>query len=126
MSYESLSQRRTLAGFVVLLVAALAAPAIAAEMLNGDQVRSLVGGNTVQGAMEATGDYSEFYAGDGTIRGNGYTGAWTVEGDTMCFQYGSDPKSCWQVGREGDQLQWIKDGRVEGTGTIVAGNPNNF
>ena len=44
----------------------------------------------------------------------------------MCFQYFSDPEYCWQVLRDGDAVQWIKDGRVEGTGTVVKGNPNNF
>jgi hypothetical protein len=63
----------------------------AADMLTGDQIRSLVSGNTVQGNMEAAGAYTEFYAEDGTIKGNGYTGAWNIDGDSMCFQYGSDP-----------------------------------
>ena len=76
--------------------------------------------------MEASGAYSEFYQADGTIKGKDYTGAWSIEGDAMCFQYGTDPKSCWQVLGEGNQVQWVKDGNVEGTGTVVTGNPNNF
>ena len=101
-------------------------PAAAADMLTAEQIRAAIAGNTVQGSMEGSGAYAEFYQADGTIKGKDYTGVWSVEGDAMCFQYGADPKSCWQVAGEGDQVQWIKDGKVEGTGTVVAGNPNNF
>lgn len=27
---------------------------------------------------------------------------------------------------EGDQVNWVKDGKGDGTSTIVKGNPNNF
>ena len=104
----------------------LGGAASAAEMLTDEQIRALVAGNTVQGAMVATGAYVEFYQADGTIKGKDYTGVWGIDGDKMCFQYGSDPKSCWQVARDGDAVQWIKDGKVDGTGTVVKGNPNHF
>jgi hypothetical protein len=109
-----------------LLLSMLSGAAGAAEMLTSDQIRALVSGNTVQGAMVATGPYAEFYKADGTIKGKDYTGVWAIDGDKMCFQYGTDPKSCWQVGRDGDAVQWIKDGKVDGTGTVVTGNPNKF
>ncbi|MFM9842739.1 MAG: hypothetical protein ACKVOI_07195 [Dongiaceae bacterium] len=114
-----------------LLSAALSAlvlplAALAGDALSGDQIRTLVSGNTVQGSMEATGIYTEFYAADGTIKGKDYAGVWSIDGDNMCFQYGSDPAACWQVAKEGDQVQWVKDGKIDGTGTIVMGNPNNF
>jgi hypothetical protein len=109
-----------------LLAAIVVAGAVAADKLSGAQIRDTVVGNTVQGTMEGTGDYAEFYQQDGTIKAQSYSGAWTIEGDRMCFQYGSDPKACWEVAREGETLQWIKDGKVEGTGTIAPGNPRNF
>ncbi|HET6221250.1 MAG TPA: hypothetical protein VFE11_03755 [Dongiaceae bacterium] len=118
--------RRHGAGIALALLAAWPGALAAAELLKGGQIRALVAGNTVQGSMEATGAYTEFYAADGTIRGEGYTGNWTVEGDQMCFQYGSDPKMCWQVAKQGDQLQWIKDGKVDGSGKLVSGNPNKY
>lgn len=107
----------------LLLMAGLA---LAAEPADGARIQAAIAGNTVQGAMQASGAYTEHYAADGTIRGDGYTGAWSIEGDAMCFQYGSDPKSCWQVAIDGDQVSWIRDGKVDGTGTIVPGNPNGF
>jgi len=102
------------------------ASAQAADKLKGQQIRAAVSGNTVQGTMEGTGAYAEFYQNDGVIKGDGYTGVWAIEGDAMCFQYGSDPKSCWEVVRDGDIIQWLKDGKVEGSGTVAPGNPNNF
>lgn len=116
----------------VLLGLALAALSLwpisvdAGDALKGDQIRTLVSGNTVQGAMEGAGAYAEFYADDGTIKAKDYTGIWTIDGDSMCLQYGDDPMACWQVAKEGDQIQWVKEGKIDGTGTVVAGNPNNF
>ncbi|MGQ0565149.1 MAG: hypothetical protein ACT4OK_08760 [Gemmobacter sp.] len=105
----------------------LAAPALwAADLATGDAIRAAIGGNTVQGSMLDSGAYTEFYAGDGTIKGSGYQGKWTVEGDTMCFAYGTDPAACWNVRLDGDKVTWVQDGADKGDGTIVAGNPNNF
>ena len=107
-------------------IAAVLAGAAAVDKLSGAQIRQAVVGNTVQGTMEGSGDYAEFYGQDGTIKAQTYSGAWTIEGDEMCFQYGSDPRQCWEVAREGDTLQWIKDGKVEGTGTVAAGNTHHY
>jgi hypothetical protein len=112
--------------YVVLAFAALAAPAFAQDLATGDQIRAAVSGNTVMGSMSASGAYTEFYAEDGTIRSADYAGRWTVEGDTMCFAYGEDPATCWSVRLSGDQVSWLVDGNVEGSGTIVAGNPNGW
>lgn len=106
--------------------ALIAAPALAQSALTGDQIRGLVSGATIEGAMEGSGPYAEFYAPDGTIRGADYTGAWSVQGDTMCFQYGDGAPSCWSVVGSGSSVQWLQDGAVLGTGTVTAGNPNNF
>jgi hypothetical protein len=110
----------------VLVALAVSAPAWAADKLSGAQIKETVAGNTVQGKMEGTGPYAEFYDKDGTIKGEGYVGAWTIQGDTMCFQYGSDPKMCYGVAKDGGGIQWIKDGKVEGTGTVAPGNPNKY
>jgi hypothetical protein len=113
---------------ITIAVAALitlAASATAAETATGEQISAAISGNTVQGSMIATGAYTEFYAADGVIKGKDYTGKWRVNGDAMCFQYGSDPENCWQVRLDGDQVTWVKDGKDDGTGTLVKGNPNN-
>lgn len=109
-----------------LVVMTLAAPALAQDLASTEAIRAAVAGNTVQGSMLDSGAYAEFYAADGTIRGDGYVGAWTVDGDAMCFAYGEDPATCWQVRLSGNQVTWVQDGAEGGTGTIVSGNPNSF
>ncbi len=114
---------RTLAAVAVALIFPVAAHA--EGLATGPEITAAISGNTVQGSMIASGVYTEFYAEDGTIKGDGYTGTWTVEGDAMCFDYG-EGKDCWNVRIEGVAVTWVQDGTDGGTGTIVAGNPNSF
>jgi len=114
---------RVLSAFAGLFLLAAVAPAFAAT---GDEIRAAISGNTVQGNMDSSGPYAEFYDASGTIKGKDYTGKWTVEGDAMCFEYDGTPKDCWNVELSGDQVRWLKDGASQGTGTIVKGNANGF
>jgi len=111
---------------VVLAMTVPFSAAHAEDMLTGDQIRELVSGNTIAGAMLESGAYAEFYQEDGTIRGDGYTGMWSIDGDTMCFQYGEDPASCWNVSQDGETIQWVQDGAVAGDGMVAEGNTNGF
>ncbi len=103
----------------------LAAPAVAQDLATGEAITAAISGNTVQGSMSASGAYTEFYAADGTIKGNGYAGTWAVEGDTMCFDYG-EGATCWNVSIAGDQVTWINGGATDGTGTILPGNQHGW
>lgn len=109
-----------------ILLLAMGGSAFAGATATGEQITTAITGNTVQGSMMASGAYTEFYGADGVIKGKDYAGKWRVSGDTMCFQYGQDPEACWQVRLDGDQVTWVKDGKDDGSGTIVKGNPNNF
>ncbi len=113
---------------LALAACLLAAPALAAEetLMTGPEIAAAITGNTVEGSMADSGRYSEFYAADGTIKAADYEGAWTVEGDAMCFQYGETAPDCWQVGRAGDEILWVKEGEVLGSGTLRTGNPNGY
>lgn len=121
-------------GFTVRLAAALlAAPlflhlgaALAGEALSGDKIKALVSDATVEGKMNDGMAYAEYYDADGTIKGKDYTGKWTVEGDSMCFVYGADPKKCYQIGETADGIEWMLDGKVDGTGKVTKGNVKNF
>jgi len=104
----------------------IAATASAFAAATGQEIRAALSDNTVQGNMDATGPYAEFYQADGTIKGRDYIGAWSVEGNAMCFVYQDTPKECWNVEVHGDQVHWVKDGKSLGTGTIQHGNPNAF
>ncbi len=104
----------------------LATAAFAQDIATGDAIQAAISGNTVQGSMIASGSYTEFYDADGTIKGKDYSGSWTIDGDKMCFAYGEDAPACFAVQISGDQVKWLSDDGNDGTGTIVAGNPNNF
>jgi hypothetical protein len=96
-------------------------------MLTGDQIKSTVSNMTVEGKMNDGMAYSEFYGADGTIKGKDYTGKWTVEGNEMCFVYGTDPKkSCYGIKKAATGIQWVEDGKVEGDGMVSQGNIRNY
>ena len=97
-----------------------------ADMAKGDQITVAISGNTIQGNMDSLGPYAEHYAADGTVFGKDYKAKWSVEGDTMCWVYDGSPKDCWGAEIAGDQVKWVKDGKAQGSGTIVTGNPNDF
>ncbi|MGF1527880.1 MAG: hypothetical protein ACFCBW_13980 [Candidatus Competibacterales bacterium] len=97
------------------------------QLLDGAEIETVMANKTVQGTMINGARYLEFYGANGEIRGNGYTGRWHVEGDQMCFRYRRERvPSCWEVGLMGDQVRWLKKDDVEGTGTVIPGNPYNF
>ena len=91
---------------IATLACLFALPAIA-EDLTGDAIRGAIIGNTVQGSMNASGGYAEYYAPDGAIKAADYAGAWEVKGNEMCFTYGADPALCATVRLDGDQVVWV-------------------
>ena len=99
---------------------------LAAALASGAEIKAAISGNTVQGSLLASGDFTEFYRNDGAILAKDYNGSWAVKGDQMCFIYGEDPETCWGVEIDGAQMIWMGEGGAEGTGTIISGNPNNF
>lgn len=111
---------------LVLVAASYAQADDLPPLATGQQIKKAVAGNTVEGSMQASGRYTEFYAKDGTVSGKDYKAAWRIEGDTMCWLYKDQPKDCWRASIKGATVQWVKNNKVQGTGTIVKGNINNF
>ncbi len=106
-----------------------AGSAAAADTLptaTGAQLKQAVSGNTVEGSMDASGRYTEFYAADGTVRAKDYKARWSIEGDSMCWVYEGQPKDCWQANIKGASVRWLKGGKAQGSGTVVKGNPNRL
>jgi hypothetical protein len=110
--------------FVVLYL--MASPSLADGLATGAEITAALSGNTVMGSMAASGAYNEYYAPDGTIRAADYEGAWSVQGNAMCFSYGGGDPICWGVQLQGDQVKWVSGETEEGTGTILSGNPNGW
>lgn len=124
LSLPRFSRPRLAAALAAVL---FAAPAAGAEAtLSGEEIRAAVSDSTVEGSMAATGRFAEYYSAEGAIRGKDYVGVWSIEGDEMCFRYGADPAECWKVGRDGQELLWIRNGEVLGRGEVRRGNPNGF
>ena len=91
------------------------------------EITSAVSDHTYQGSMSAAASgFAEYYASDGTIRADGYSGKWRVEDGVMCFQYGEDPESCFEVRLNGPSMEMYKDGAIDGNGMLIKGNPSNF
>ena len=110
----------------LILGAALAASsASAGSFASKDEIQSAMSDHTYQGGM-LSGAFTEYYAPDGTIKGDGYSGAWEATDNGMCFQYGTDPQNCWDLKIDGAAVTLYKDGKVDGAGVVVKGNPNEF
>jgi hypothetical protein len=105
------------------------APAVASAPpapSSGEVIDNALRGNTVEGIIGSTGAYAEFYSPDGYLRGKGYYGLWSIRGDSLCIVYENSAESCLQASVRGDQVIWLKDGKIEGDGTILRGNPDEF
>ena len=117
---------------MVLLVMILTVPltmlaAVAGEKPTAGEITSAVSDHTYQGSMSNAGSgFAEYYAPDGTIRGDGYTGKWRTEDGAMCFQYGEDPERCFEVTVNGPSMVMYKDGDIDGNGMLIEGNPLEF
>ncbi len=114
-----------IAGAALTLVMSVQLPASAAETAKQAAIVAAVSGKSLQGSMLKD-TFVEYYAPDGTIKGKGYSGKWRVSGDTMCFKYGDKPEGRWQLEINGPALTFYKDGKVDGAGILVEGNPHNF
>lgn len=111
----------------LLAALSLGVTAVSAQSLaSGDTIRAAIAGNTVRGAMEASGGFEEYYDPNGTIKGSDYAGEWAINGNRMCFVYDGNPPSCWSMRVEGRTITWVGATGQEGTGTILPGNPRGY
>ncbi len=109
----------------------LVAPPLAADdtrILSGEEIRSQIIGNTVDGLMGTA--FTEFYSPDGAIKGlsgeGRYEGRWSIEKDMLCFEY-NEPFGCRRIGLSGDTVSYITEsGEADGSGTLLKGNPDGL
>ena len=107
--------------FASIVFLALALPASAAS--TGAEIKAALVGNTFDGGMGGS-KYTSFFGADGMYKDASGGGKYAIEGDAVCYP-GTD-FGCYQATITGDKLEWMKDGKSEGTGTIVQGNPMKF
>ena len=120
--------KRILAVATVLALAASPAFARGGDHMGGADLGAAVSGKTIQGSMKGSGNYTEYYAADGTIKGNNYAGKWRIDdNDRMCVSYDNNPsESCWHGKVEGNNVTWLKDGNEDGAGVLSDGDTGGF
>lgn len=129
MTENSFSGRVLGMGLMAFLPLSITAstPVFADEAPSADEVQASVSDHTYQGSMSVAGSgFAEYYAPDGSIKADGYAGAWRAEDGAMCFQYGDKPESCFEVRFNGPSMEMYKDGELDGNGMLIEGNPNDF
>ena len=129
MTENRIAGRTTAVGAAVFLLLSITAPvqALADDAPSAEEVEANVSDHTYQGSMSVAGSgFAEYYAPDGSIKADGYSGVWRTEDGTMCFQYGDKPESCFEVRFHGPSMEMYKDGELDGNGMLIDGNPNNF
>ncbi len=114
-------------------------PAEAPTMLTGEEIRSLISGNTVEGRVTDGYYFKGYHAPDGRVSatsekgGKAYqsTGTWQIEGNTVCVNWADrDWKSgCGAYVKNGESYQFKSTGRGSPsipTAKLVDGNPHNL
>lgn len=115
------------AGIFLVLSFIASMSANADDAPTADQISAAVSDHTYQGSMSVAGSgFAEYYAADGSIRADDYSGKWRAEDGAMCFQYGDKPERCLDVRFHGPSMEMYKDGKLDGNGMLIEGNPNNF
>jgi len=126
-------------GALALAMLGLSALGLRAEdqsFLTLDEISKTIIGNTMTGQAKDGGSYAEYYAPDGVIhgqseKGGAYKGSWWLrkEDNLMCFKYGDGPfdAGCARLALAGDKVDFVlMDGTMEGTATLLTGNPKNL
>lgn len=90
--------------------------------ISAKAISAAVSDHSYQGSMSSpNSSFNEYYAQDGTIQGQGYTGEWTTQEGEMCFAYGDEP-TCYEVSVDGPSMLLRQDGVIKGSGMLIKGN----
>jgi len=120
----------------MLVLSALGSRAEDQSFLTLDEISKTIIGNTMTGQAKDGGGYAEYYAPDGVIHGQSdkrgaYKGSWWLrkQDNLMCFKYGDGPfdAGCTRLSLSGDKVEFVlMDGTVEGSATLLPGNPRKL
>jgi hypothetical protein len=127
------------AGTLAVVVLGLSAVGLRAEersFLTLDEISKTIISNTLTGQAKDGSGYAEYYAPDGVIhgqseKGGAYKARWWLrkEDHLMCFKYGEGPfdAGCTRLSLSGGKVEFVlMDGTVEGSATLLSGNPKNL
>lgn len=106
---------------------------VIAEPLNGQEIKLLLQGNSVQGMTSGAVPLTVYFPEYGEMRGvHSFNykdkGTWWVTDDAFCGQWENwwgTKERCWQIHAQGQYMNWV---RPDGTGVdeveVVKGNPD--
>lgn len=110
------------AGMLLIVAGGVAAQ----DLASGEEIQKLLSGNTL---VTTNGEdiFHEYYDPDGTIRAEGYTAKWEVQGNMGCMDYG-EGMNCWTAVIDGNANIWYRDGKeiATGAGMAVMGNAKGY
>lgn len=99
------------------------------QKMSGTEIVSALVGNSLDGA-DKDGDYVIHYPDDSAMRiayqGRTDTGVWRVKKDQYCRRwshFGKGKERCVRFYRKGDQINWVRKGKVTDRSVLVVGNP---
>lgn len=99
------------------------------ERMSGQEIMSALVGNSLDGA-DKDGDYVIYYASDSAMRiayhGRTDEGVWRIDGNKYCRQwshFGKGKERCVRFFRKGNQINWVRKGKVTDRTVLVPGNP---
>jgi len=131
-------RRLAQSGLLAVALAVLtAASAVAAERLNGEQIRRLFESNTVTGLYTGSNlPFSEYHHPDGRASGHNRNvtnndACWTTTADAVCYYYGPQEKRrtyCFTIETSGDLfvIRSRPSGRINGLARIEKGDPHRY
>ncbi len=103
--------------------------------LSEQDIHAVIVGNSMTG-YSSRGWWTEYYAPDGTIRGQWrsakdnyrYVGKWSVAGKLMCFDYGRHGKFCGTLEVRADRVLFYPEGgKARGKSSkLLPGNPKSL
>jgi hypothetical protein len=106
------------------------------HLLSGAELRQRLVGNTITGEYDDGDTWAAYYAPDGWVHGfdakTGLSmGKYAFQGDLVCYDYGrKDYNYCTQISLIGDQVNFVRKGRVENDGNrnqkLVSGNSEDL
>lgn len=115
-------------------LAACAAPkppvaGVGFEKMTGQEIAAALVGNSLDGS-DKDGDYVIYYPSQGEMRiayqGRTDTGVWRVTKTKYCrtwTHFGKGKERCVRLYRNGDQINWVRKGKVTDRSVLVPGNP---
>ncbi len=112
--------KKTIALLGLLLISGMAS---AAAPLSGDQIKTLLSGNSASGFADALGkNYTAYYGADGKLvqdlgKGKRRQGTWKITDNNFCTQFPTEPERCTKVmsADNGEYVRIKDDGMVTNT-----------